>query len=172
MTPFEDLGQNPMRAERFAGAMSFTSALPQMNPQLLLDAYPWAAFNGGQGTLLVDIGGSQGTVSKAIAGRFPGVNCIVQDRPEVISKMISEQGAGNQVEFMAHDFFTEQPIRNADIYFFRMIFHDWPDKYGIQILRNLIPALKKGARIIACDICMPRPGSVAADLERRLRFVL
>lgn len=39
----------------------------------------------------------------------------------------------------------------ANVYFLRWITHDWSDKYALMILRNLIPALKDGARIIVYD---------------------
>lgn len=37
---------------------------------------------------------------------------------------------------------AEQPVRHADVYFFRAIFHNWRHKYAVEILRNLMPALK------------------------------
>jgi hypothetical protein len=52
------------------------------------------------------------------------------------------------------DFFTPQPI-TADVYYFRSIFHNWADKYCIRILQKLIPALKKGARIIIHERILP-----------------
>jgi len=52
------------------------------------------------------------------------------------------------------DFFTEQPSV-ADVYYFRWIFHNWSDKYCIQILRNLIPSLRPGARIVIHERVLP-----------------
>ncbi|KAI0867285.1 hypothetical protein GGS24DRAFT_486087 [Hypoxylon argillaceum] len=70
---------------------------------------------------------------------------------------------------MAHDFLTEQPIVGADVYFFRWIFHNWSDKYSIKILRNHIPALKKGAKIVINDNILPQPGVISQWQEDRLR---
>jgi hypothetical protein len=52
------------------------------------------------------------------------------------------------------DFFTPQPVA-ADVYYFRSIFHNWADKYCVEILRSLVPALKKGARIIIHERVLP-----------------
>jgi hypothetical protein len=52
------------------------------------------------------------------------------------------------------DFFNPQNI-TADVYYFRNIFHNWADKYAIKILRNLTPALRKGARVIIHDRILP-----------------
>jgi len=57
-------------------------------------------------------------------------------------------------------------VKGADVYFFRLIFHDWPDEQCIQILRNLVPALKSGARILICDQLIPEPGTVPTRLEK------
>ena len=72
---------------------------------------------------------------------------------------------------MAHDFLSEQPIKNADVYLFRWIFHNWSDMYCIRILRNLIPALKGGAIILINDNVLPEPGTLGSWQEERLRYV-
>lgn len=120
---------------------------------------------------IVDVGGSSGTFGIALAERFPNLNIIVQDRPDVVelaSKKLPEK-LKHRVSFMAHDFFTEQPIKDADVYFFKWIIHDWSDKYAIQILRSLIPGLKKGAKIILNEYIVPQPGEVSILKEREIR---
>lgn len=76
-----------------------------------------------------------------------------------------------RVKFMEHDFFKEQPVHGADVYFFRWIFHNWSDKYSIKILRSLIPALKPGARVVINDNVLPQPGVLSQWQEERLRYV-
>jgi hypothetical protein len=51
------------------------------------------------------------------------------------------------MSFEGHDFFTSQD-RKADVRIFRVILHDWPDADAIRILRNQIPVLEVGDRII------------------------
>jgi O-methyltransferase domain len=70
---------------------------------------------------------------------------------------------------MEHDFLTTQPVKGAEIYLFRWIFHDWSDKYCTKILQSLIPALKKGAKIIINDICIPQSGQLGISADRSLR---
>ncbi len=36
-----------------------------------------------------------------------------------------------RIEFMVHDFFTEQRV-TADVYLFRYIFHDWSNHHVIK----------------------------------------
>ena len=77
----------------------------------------------------------------------------------------------DRLSFEGYDFFTEQPIRDADVYFFRMIFHDWSDKYCVKILRNTIPPLKAGTRLVINDFCLADPRVLSPFKERNARFV-
>lgn len=45
------------------------------------------------------------------------------------------------------------------------IFHNWPDKYCIKILRSLIPVLGPGAKIMINDSVMPGLGTLPWDRE-------
>ena len=64
-----------------------------------------------------------------------------------------------RIKFMEYDFFTPQPIKDADVYLYRWIFHNWPDDKCVDILRNAIPAMKPGAKILINDGGLPEPGS-------------
>lgn len=63
-----------------------------------------------------------------------------------------------KIQFMKYDFFTPQVLKNADVYIYRWIFHNWADEQSIKILQAAIPALKPGARILINDGCLPEPG--------------
>ena len=164
---FDYLGKHPARATRFANAMRAITASQLDSPISDIARYPWASI--GAGTV-VDIGGSNGHVSMALAECFPSLKFIVQDRPEVISGAHSRVPSTLQsrVSFMAHNFLTEQPIQ-ADCYLFRRIFHNWPEAYCIRILQNLRPVLQAGARIVINEIIMPEPNSLGLVEERKLR---
>ena len=168
---FQELAKFPERAERFAGAMSFraTAASKGDDASHLLDGYPWNEL----GTCtIVDVGGSHGTASIALAQRFPNLKCIVQDLPGTIAGCSIPPELEGRLEYMAHDFFTEQPVKGAEIYFFRRIFHDWSDGYAARILRCLIGALKPGAKVLIQDMVVPEFGSSSLYDQRRQRWVI
>ena len=155
---YEELARHhPERALAVADSMDAYNSWIPIEP--LLDNYDWASL--GQATV-VDVGGCHGPVSKAIAKRFPNLRFIVQDLPGPVAKGIAQVPAEltSRVSFMEHDFFTEQRVRGADVYFFRAIFHDWPDKYCIRILRQLIPALRRGSRIIVNEFSADERGQL------------
>lgn len=59
---------------------------------------------------------------------------------------------------MDHDMLNLQPIKDADVYFWRAVLHNHPDTVVLKSLRSLIPALKPGARIIIQDFGLTHPG--------------
>ena len=162
---------HPEKAKRFAGGMSLSLTGQGYEMEHIVENGPWASI-GPQG-LVVDVGGSHGDAMIAIAERFPSLRFVVQDLPSTIeARPPLPKDLDARVTFMAHDFFTEQPIKNAGVFFFRWIFHNWPDKYCLRIIQNLIPALKPGARIFINEWCLPELNSISNRLERRMRFDL
>lgn len=160
---FEDLAAHEGKAKGFAGSMAFIQSGPELKTDFVL-GYDWSQHANGT---VVDIGGSTGEIAFKIAEHHPNIDIIVQDRPEVIAH--APQTAHENVQFQAHDFFKTQTVHDADVYFFRMILHDWPTKYCIKILSALKPALKHGARVVLMDAVLPERGVLRPFQERRLR---
>lgn len=134
----------------------------------VLNSFDWTSLSNG---LVVDVGGSHGSLSIAIAQSFPTLRFIVQDKAEVVElgREMLPANVRDRVSFMSHDFFTEQPVKNADVYALRWILHDWSDKYAVRILQALIPALKPGARILVIEQVLPEPGTASRYQEKTFR---
>ncbi len=117
------------------------------------------------------MGGSNGFVSLRLASSFQDLRLTVQDLDQVIINAPSDipTDIKSRIDFMPYNFFTEQPVKDADVYLFRWIFHDWSDLYCLRILRNLIPALKGGALILINDNVLPEPGTLAPWQEKQIR---
>ena len=139
-------------------------------PEYLVRGFPWALLGS---TTVVDVGGSEGKYSMALAQSFPDLRIIVQDLPAVVRAVDAKRPVplelADRVTFMAHDMFVEQPVC-ADIYLYRWVFHDWPDAYVVKILRQLIPALKPGARVLINDTILPEPNTLSELQERKIRY--
>ncbi|KAI1841684.1 hypothetical protein JX266_012149 [Neoarthrinium moseri] len=71
------------------------------------------------------VGGSEGQACTALAHEFSNLEFIVQDFQPVVNQRKSRVPAdvAGRITFMAHDFLTEQPVRNADVYPLRQILH-------------------------------------------------
>lgn len=148
--------------------MSWFSTGPGLEPSHIISGFDWQSLNVGT---VVDIGGSLGSTSIAIAREAPWMHCIVQDQPDVISVGQAQLPLDmkGRVTFMEHDFFRQQPIKAAEVYLLRWILHDWSDSYAILILRALIPALIHSSKVIICEHVMPEPNSVSTFEARRSR---
>ncbi|KAK2804504.1 hypothetical protein FQN50_006579 [Emmonsiellopsis sp. PD_5] len=162
---WEHMAQFPDRMNAFNYAMQAQSSAASWAVAL----YPFREVLSELGTtddtpLVVDIGGGKGhTISQireltgdGIKGRF-----ILQERQLCLDD-ITEELPG--IERQAYDFFTPQPIKNASIYYFRRIFHDWKEESCLEILRNVAKGItdKTRQRIVIADDIIP---SKDADAE-------
>lgn len=59
---------------------------------------------------IVDIGGGDGTMAKAIAEAYPNLKCIVFDLPHVVDGL---QGNGTNLSYVAGDMFEMVPRAHA-----------------------------------------------------------
>jgi len=144
--------------------MSFFTTGEGYSLRHLTDGYPWDSIAPGT---VVDLGGSHGDAAFALALKYPSLHLIVQDLPAVTAN--SKENKEMSVKFMAHDFFEEQPVKGADVYYYRWTLHNWSDKYCIKTLKALSSALKKGSRVLIMDVVMPPPGALPNDFDRKLR---
>ncbi|KAJ6183795.1 hypothetical protein N7519_005096 [Penicillium mononematosum] len=159
----------PKLVERFSGYMKNVAKGEGTNVKHLIQGYDWETL--GNATV-VDVGGSSGHASIALAEIYPQLKFIVQDLPMVIKTSASQvpDAVSSRVTFQSHDFFTPQPVIDGDVYLLRMILHDWPRDEAQKILSHLAVALSRpGSRIIVMDTVLPNPGSAPVSEEALLR---
>jgi hypothetical protein len=156
---FEQPG-NELRRRRFATTMKAVGAtsLPEW---IFTSAIDWASYP--ENSTVVDVGGSTGSVTHLIAKKFPHLNYVIQDLPKIIESETPkywqqhwpEFVSQGKVKFQAHDFFTPNPVKNASVFFMRMITHDWPKPKAVQILKQLRDAAQPSTKLILFDHIMP-----------------
>ncbi|KAI0541762.1 S-adenosyl-L-methionine-dependent methyltransferase [Xylaria digitata] len=120
--------------------------------------YPWKDL---ATATVVDVGGGQGGFLLQLSRLYPELRLVLQDRPAVIDKakeMWSERNPdavqSGRIQFIPHDFFHENPVRGAEIYWLRNVIHDWSDDYCIDILRKLKASMEPTSRILIADQVM------------------
>ncbi|KAL8960510.1 MAG: hypothetical protein Q9183_005452 [Haloplaca sp. 2 TL-2023] len=148
--------------------MSWFATGPGLEASHIVESLP---STNSQQTLVVDVGGSYGGICIALAQKYTSMRCIVQDKSDVvcIGRERLPHDLKDRVLFVEHDFFSIQPTKGADIYLLRWILHDWSDKYAAQILRALVPALKRSAKIVLGELVVPEPGTTSLFQERGVR---
>ncbi|KAH9925247.1 O-methyltransferase-domain-containing protein [Fomitopsis serialis] len=130
------------------------------SPSLIAD-FPWGDL--GEATV-VDVGGGVGSMCLELAKMFPRLRFVVEDLPVSIEKAKSiwnteVPGAieAGRTQLITHDFFHEQPVKNAAVYFLRYILHDWPDDACVLILSELREAMGSDSRILVADMIIHPP---------------
>ncbi|KAH8593604.1 O-methyltransferase-domain-containing protein [Bisporella sp. PMI_857] len=159
---FEYFGSNSIARDRFSLAMSGLTAGGEYAIQHLVKGYSWSTLQ--DKSVVVDVGGSDGAVARAIANENPNISLIVQDLEGVVEQGKASLPASlrDQVTFQAHNFFSPQPLK-ADVYILRHVLHDWPDKYCIQILQLLISSIKPSSKILVNDAIMIQPTETSKE---------
>ncbi|CAI6093990.1 unnamed protein product [Clonostachys chloroleuca] len=169
---FATFGKDPARAKRMGGAMASLTGGEGYEVRHFVDSYDLSEIDEKAG-VLVDIGGSHGFVCTDLAKKWKKMKFVVQDLPKTVDsapKPISDdESVAERVELQAHDFFQEQPVKGADVYYFRWILHNYSAPYAIKLLKNLVPALKPGARIVINDHCLQEPGTENPWDEKLMR---
>ncbi|CAG8978454.1 hypothetical protein HYALB_00012836 [Hymenoscyphus albidus] len=141
--------EHPVRAAQFAAFMRWNWSV-QQPLQPLIENFDWAAL--GKGRVVDDF-------EEVVKNGERMFLEEIEDQPEL----------RDRVQFMAHDAFEEQPVKGAGVYLLRSVLHDWPDESCVDILRSLVPALKKGAMVLVNDFVMPGMGEMDFLAERRAR---
>ncbi|KAF2280130.1 O-methyltransferase A [Westerdykella ornata] len=121
--------------------------------------YPWDRL--GSATV-VDVGGGVGGFCLQLSHLYPDLKFVVQDRAPVLQQAETfvwpkenptalSQG---RVTFTPHDFFSDNPVKGAEVYWLRYIIHDWSDEYCVKILSAIRASMGPKSRILICDQVM------------------
>ncbi len=99
---------------------------------------------------VVDVGGGNGALLRALLERRPELRGIVFDLPETDR---DEASFGERLEFVAGSFFERVPT--GDAYVLSGILHDWNDDAALSILRTIRAAAPDHARLILHESVVP-----------------
>jgi hypothetical protein len=99
----------------------------QLVTRSLIEAYDFGRF----GTI-VDVGGGNGSLLRALLAEYPGLRGVLFNQPHVV------EGAdlGERGSIAAGSFFESVP-EGGDAYLLKWIIHDWEDEDAVEILRNV-----------------------------------
>lgn len=78
----------------------------------------------------------------------------------------------DRISFIGHDMNDPQPVKGAAIYMFRSVLLNWPKKYCVKFVKNLIPALEPGSKVLINEGCLPEPGTLSTWDDKILRSVI
>ncbi|KZV76595.1 O-methyltransferase [Peniophora sp. CONT] len=148
---------NEQRLARFTITMD---ASRRVAPDAAIAGFNWKDL--ADDALIVDVGGGVGSQCMVLADAFKDrkFRFVVQDRKAVIKEAATFWAKNvafkeGRVLLQEHDFFDEQPQKNADVFFLRWVLHDWSDGYCLDILKQLRAAAKASTRLVIVDSLIP-----------------
>ena len=124
LSVWEYRAQNLEESEIFDRAMASSSKLVIGS---LIEAYDFGRF----GTI-VDVGGGNGTLLRALLAEYPRLNGVLFDQSHVVEGV--DLGVRGRV--VAGSFFESVP-GDGDAYLLKGIIHAWDDEDSVTILRNV-----------------------------------
>ena len=102
---------------------------------------------------VVDVGGGNGALLRALLEEVPELRGVILDLPETDR---DEAALGDRITFVAGNFFEEVP--RGDVYLVSGILHDWNDETATRILKTIHAAAPSDARLLALESFVP-PGN-------------
>lgn len=112
--------------------------------------------------LMLDVGGSGGTLSCLVGVHNPHMHCISYDLPaleKLATQAIKQFGAEDRVRVQSGDFFTENPLPKADLITMGNILHSFDLPHKKLLLRKAYDALPVGGELVVIELIL--------DNERR-----
>lgn len=195
-TYFEWMAQNPAIGARFGSMMTAqATGKPTWSQEHFYPAERLSHAEDDGAVLIVDIGGGKGHDLVDFGQRHPQIKgkLVVQEMPYMVEQM---QGKLDGVEYMVHDFNQPQPVQGklsrrrgriklhrlthtsvagASAYFLHQILHDYDDKTCRNILRQILPAMRKGhSKILIQELVLADQGAhwMATGLDVELMLCL
>jgi len=144
--------EHPEEGRHFAEGMSGVSA---MAIQAVLAAYSFAGAK-----VVVDVGGSHGSLLSAVLQTLPGARGVLFDRPDVIDgagPALEKAGVAQRVTLERGSFFDSVPA-GGDLYLLKNVLHDWNDDECVTILSACRKAMARDGRVVVLEMIISPDG--------------
>jgi orsellinic acid C2-O-methyltransferase len=108
-------------------------------------------------SVIVDVGGGNGSLAAGILRVHPQLRAIICDLPAGLAgtrEYLSRRGVSDRCTTVEADFFEKVPI-GGDVYLLKNIIHDWDDERAALILSACRRASGPGARILLLERLLP-----------------
>lgn len=149
MNMFDYLAANPERGAIFDRMMK---SFHGPETAAIVEAYDFSHIGD-----LVDVGGGNGDVLRAILAANPNTRGVLFDLAGVAERAqaaLAGDPVFGRMSFRSGDFFKDV-ARGGDAYILRHIIHDWNDDESVQILRCCRAAMGDGARLLVMEEVIP-----------------
>ncbi|MCU0704847.1 MAG: acetylserotonin O-methyltransferase [Fimbriiglobus sp.] len=101
----------------------------------------------------VDLGGATGHLATAACQRWPNLNAVVFDLPQVIGlsqEIVNTTPVADRVKVIGGDFFADE-LPPGDVYALGRILHDWTEEKITKLLAKIHAALPPGGAVLIAE---------------------
>ena len=123
---------------------------------------------------VADLGGGFGHLVIALLERYPALNGVVVDLPELIPVAKEKNPApvvvAPRLEYLGQNIFEHVPP--ADTYIMKHIIHDWDDEHCLRLLRNCHDSMQGAGRLICVDSVLPPMGDPSGTPAKFLDLLM
>jgi hypothetical protein len=169
-----DFWLGPMLQRWTAAALGARSSLPQRSAahlfaeprvQRVLDSYArddWAGLAAAlplpASGVVIDLGGGQGSLARAIKARAPHLACVLAELPPVAAQAAGACAAAG-VSCISADLLDDAAVLPAaQLFILARVLHDWPDAAALRMLRAVRRAAAADA--VLCVVERDRPAGL------------
>ena len=160
------LNSHPMELERFGHAMKANS---ENSMRGVLDKCDFTGV-----TRVADIGGGFGHLVIALLEKYPAMQGVLMDVPELIpvakSRNPPPASVATRLEYHGGNMFESVPT--ADTYVMKHIIHDWDDERCLQLLRNCHRSMAGSGRVIGVDSVLTPFGDTSGTAAKFLDLLM
>lgn len=147
------LAQHPETAATFHAGMAATT-----RHQAVIESYDF-----GGASVVVDVGGGDGTLITTILHAYSALRGILFDRPEIAAgaqERLEREGLTERCQVVGGSFFDAVP-EGGDLYILSDVIHNWSDEQAITILANCRRAVPESGLLLLIQEVLP-PGNEPA----------
>ena len=128
------------------------SSISRIESQAVLRGYDFS-----EAHHVVDVGGGQGLLLRAVLSAVPTARGVLFDLPPVVAQAhapLQEAGLADRCEVVGGSFFDPVPA-GGDLYMLKHIVHDWSDEKSLAILRRVREAIADDGRLLLLEMVIP-----------------
>src|SRR5262249_11873277 len=135
-----------------------------------------AAFDLGRFTRIADLGGASGHLCIAACERYPNLEGVVFDLPQVTwyaREHVAKSPAKDRIEVVDGDFFLDE-LPAADLYALGRILHDWSEPKIDRLLARIFERQPSGGGLLIAEKLLNEDGvgPIGANMQSLNMLVL
>lgn len=137
-------------------AALFNAQMQRRTASLLTAALP--RFDWPTDGTVVDIGGGNGLLLRALLDHQPRLRGVLLDLPDVVTEcapLAEPPEIGQRISRIGGDMFVDPLPSHGDLYVLSSVLHDWPDAAARNLLERCRHAMPSSARLVLFESVLP-----------------